>query len=267
MFDHGGYRMSHFVEFEDKNVEMAVQKACKKLNIPREKLKHDVISYGSTGIFGLVGTKKARIRVTLPDPSPKVVFETSNKKQENKNSSEEISGSVASQTEISQDQGEDHHRVDDPVDIGREALQKIIDLITADATISIEQRSNRIVFNVTGGNSAVLIGKQGQTLEAIQYLVEKIVNKNRKGRVGIHIDVEGYLEKRRINLQGLALRMAEKVKSTGKPAAIGQMNAHDRRIVHIALQDDSMVRTQSKGEGFLKKLVIFPKKNSSRKQK
>jgi spoIIIJ-associated protein len=70
-----------------------------------------------------------------------------------------------------------------------------------------------------------------------------------------------------MNLQGLALRMAEKVKSTGKPAAIGQMNAHDRRIVHIALQDDNMVRTQSKGEGFLKKLVIFPKKNSSRKQK
>jgi spoIIIJ-associated protein len=70
-----------------------------------------------------------------------------------------------------------------------------------------------------------------------------------------------------MNLQALALKMAEKVKSTGKPAAIGQMNAHDRRIVHIALQDDKMVRTQSKGEGFLKKLVIFPKKNSFRKQK
>ena len=96
--------------------------------------------------------------------------------------------------------------------------------------------------------------------------MEKIVNKNRKGRVGIHIDVEGYLEKRRMSLQRLAVNMAEKVKSTGKPAAIGQMNAHDRRIVHIALQDDNMVRTQSKGEGFLKKLVIFPKKNSSRKQ-
>jgi spoIIIJ-associated protein len=120
---------------------------------------------------------------------------------------------------------------------------------------------------VSGGNSAVLIGKRGQTLEAIQYLVEKIVNKNRKGRVGIHVDVEGYLEKRRIRLQRLAVRMAEKVKSTGKPSAIGQMNAHDRRIVHIALQDDNRVRTQSKGEGFLKKLVIFPKKNSSSKQR
>ncbi|MFO7970670.1 MAG: RNA-binding cell elongation regulator Jag/EloR [Desulfobacterales bacterium] len=262
--------MSHRVEFEEKNVEMAVKKACEELNIPREKLKHDVISYGSTGIFGLVGTKKARIRVTLPEPSPKVDFEPPNKgpeKAENENSFEQPAESVASQVEISDDEGEDHGRADDPGDIGREALQKMIDLITAGATISMEKHSNKIIFNVTGGNSAVLIGKRGQTLEAIQYLVEKIVNKNRKGRVGIHIDVEGYLEKRRTSLQGLALKMAEKVKNTGKPAAIGQMNAHDRRIVHIALQDDNRVRTQSKGEGFLKKLVIFPKKNSSRKQK
>ena len=259
--------MSHCVEFEDKNVEMAVKKACEELNIPREKLKHDVISYGSTGIFGLVGTKKARIRVTLPEPSPKVDFETSNTEQENENSYDQTAESVASQIEIPYDEGENHRMTDAPSDIGREALQKIIDLITTDATISMEEHSNRIVFNVSGGNSAVLIGKRGQTLEAIQYLVEKIVNKNRKGRVVIHIDVEGYLEKRRISLQRLAVKMAEKVKSTGKPSALGQMNAHDRRIVHIALQDDNGVRTQSKGEGFLKKLVIFPKKNSSRKQK
>jgi spoIIIJ-associated protein len=259
--------MSHCVEFEDKNVEMAVKKACEELNIPREKLKHDVISYGSTGIFGLVGTKKARIRVTIPEPSSKVAFESSNKARQNENSYEHAAESAASQIKILPDKDENDRMADDPGDIGRVALQKIIDLITTDAKISIEKRSNRIIFNVTGGNSAVLIGKRGQTLEAIQYLVEKIVNKNRKGRIGIHIDVEGYLEKRRMSLQRLALRTAERVKNTGKPAAIGQMNAHDRRIVHIALQDDNKVRTQSKGEGFLKKLVIFPKKNSSGKQK
>ena len=187
--------MSHCVEFEDKNVEMAVKKACEELNIPREKLKHDVISYGSTGIFGLVGTKKARIRVTLPEPSPKVVFEISDEEEQNESSYEQTIESVDSQTEITNDEGSDYSVVDDPRDLGQEALQKIIDLITTDATISIEKHSNRIVFNVSGGNSAVLIGKRGQTLEAIQYLVEKIVNKNRKGRVSIHIDVEGYLEK------------------------------------------------------------------------
>jgi spoIIIJ-associated protein len=259
--------MSHCVEFEDKNVEMAVKKACEQLNIPREKLKHDVISYGSTGIFGLVGTKKARIRVTLPKPSPKIDFGTTNEEEQRERSYEKAIETVDQQINVSQDEDRDHSVDDDPVNLGREALQKIIDLITTDATISTEEHSNRIIFNVRGGNSAVLIGKRGQTLEAIQYIVEKIVNKNRKGRVAVHIDVEGYLEKRRANLQRLAMRMAEKVKSTGKPSAIGQMNAHDRRIVHIALQDDNGVRTQSKGDGFLKKLVIFPKKNYSRKQR
>jgi spoIIIJ-associated protein len=101
----------------------------------------------------------------------------------------------------------------------------------------------------------------------MQYIVEKIVNKKRKDRIGIQVDVEGYLEKRRINLEKTAFRLSEKVKRTGKPATIGQMNSHDRRIVHIALKDDNMVRTQSVGEGILRKLVIFPKKNSSRKKK
>lgn len=259
--------MSRCVEFEDKNVEMAVKKACEELNIPREKLKHDVISYGSTGIFGLVGTKKARIRVKLPAPSPEVVAETSDEEKQTESSYEQNVESLDPQIEISHGVGADNGVDDDPKEVGREALQKIIDLITTDAKIMIEEYSNRIVFDVRGGNSAVLIGKRGQTLVAIQYLVEKIVNKKRKGRVSIHIDVEGYLHKRRVNLQRLAVKMAEKVKTTGKPSVIGQMNAHDRRIVHIALQDDNRVRTQSRGEGFLKKLVIFPKKNSLRKQK
>ncbi len=154
----------------------------------------------------------------------------------------------------------------DPRDLGREALQRIIDLVTTDATVSVQEGTARIFFKVNGGHAAILIGKHGQTLEAIQYIVEKIVNKQQKERVRIHIDIEGYLKNRRISLQKLAARMAEKVKRTGKPATIDPMNAHDRRIVHIALKDDSKVRTQSVGEGFLRKLVILPKRNSYRKK-
>ena len=257
--------MSPSLEFEDKNVEMAVKKACEKLNIPREKLKHDVISYGSTGIFGLVGTKKARIRVTLPKTQD-VKMEESNKKIPKTDSLDQNVKNTDFQTEADIDDTIPSPSEDDPKIIGREALQRIVDLITEDATISIEERSIRIFFDVKGGNSAVLIGKRGQTLEAMQYIVEKIVNKKRKDRIGVQVDVEGYLEKRRINLEKTAIRLSEKVKRTGKPATIGQMNSHDRRIVHIALKDDNMVRTQSVGEGILRKLVIFPKKNSSRKR-
>jgi len=258
--------MSPSLEFEDKNVEMAVKKACEELNIPREKLKHDVISYGSTGIFGLVGTKKARIRVTLPKTTQKFKIEDSNTKKQQTDSLDQTVKNTDVQMDTPSDDIERSPSEDDPQEIGREALQRIIDLITTDATISIEEKSNRFFFNVRGGNSAVLIGKRGQTLEAMQYIVEKIVNKKRKERVGIQVDVEGYLEKRRISLEKTALRLAEKVKRTGKPATIGQMNSHDRRIVHIVLKDDNMVRTQSMGEGILRKLVIFPKKSSSRKK-
>lgn len=258
--------MSPSLEFEDKNVEMAVKKASEKLNIPKEKLKHDVISYGSTGIFGLVGTKKARIRVTLPKTPKEFKIEDSNTKQQKTASLDETVRNSDLQMDAEIDDIELSPIEDDPKEIGREALQRIVDLITTDSTISIEERSNRIFFNVKGGNSAVLIGKRGQTLEAIQYIIEKIVNKKRKERVGIQVDVEGYLEKRRIGLEKTAFRLAEKVKRTGKPATMGQMNSHDRRVVHIALKDDNKVRTQSMGEGILRKLVIFPKKNSSRKK-
>lgn len=258
--------MSPSLEFEDKNVEMAVKKACEELNIPKEKLKHDVISYGSTGIFGLVGTKKARIRVTLPKTSQDSKIEDSNTKEQKTASSDQSVKNTDFQMNAAIDEIEISTSDDDPKEIGREALQRILDLITTDAKIKIQEKTNRIFFNVKGGNSAVLIGKRGQTLEAIQYIVEKIVNKQRKERVGIQVDVEGYLEKRRLSLEKTAFRLAEKVKRTGKPATIGQMNSHDRRIVHIALKDDHMVRTQSMGEGILRKLVIFPKKNSSRKK-
>jgi spoIIIJ-associated protein len=261
--------MSPSLEFEDKNVEMAVKKACEKLNIPREKLKHDVISYGSTGIFGLVGTKKARIRVILPKTSQdfkKEDKEDSTTKKQKTASLNKTLKSTEFQKDAAIDDIEPSLSEDDPKEIGSEALKRIVDLITTDATISIKERSSRLFFNIKGGNSAVLIGKRGQTLEAIQYIVEKIVNKKRKERVGIQVDVEGYLEKRRNSLEKTAFRLAEKVKRTGKPATIGQMNSHDRRIVHIALKDDNMVRTQSMGEGMLRKLVIFPKKNSSRKK-
>ena len=98
----------------------------------------------------------------------------------------------------------------------------------------------------------------------MQYLVEKIINKQCSGRTRVQVDVENYMEDRKEKLQGLALRLAEKVKRSGKPVTIGQMTGHDRRIVHLTLKDDNKIRTQSMGEGFIRKLVIFPKKNSKR---
>ena len=258
--------MSPCFEFEDKSVEKAIQKASTELNIPKDKLRHDVISYGSTGIFGLVGTKKARIRVTTPESAPELEPVSQDKaisdeafKKQTKAESETIKSAAGRECKP-------EPTTDDFKEIGQEALQRIVDLITTDAKIAVKEGRGRIFFNVNGGETGVLIGKQGQTLEAIQYLVEKMVNKRSSKRIRVQVDVEGYLQNRRFGLQKRARQLAEKAKRTGKPATMGQMNAHDRRIAHLAVKDDGGVQTQSMGEGYLRELVVYPKKNSFRKK-
>lgn len=266
--------MTPDLEFEGKNVEKAVRAACEQLNIPREKLKYDVISYGSTGIFGLVGTKKAKIHVILPETYQEPPSGEMDLEKEKERLVDEIIPPAATSTEKEDletqapvREAEIHTFPETPVALGREVLQRIIDFVTTGAEILVEEDSERISFKVEGGNSALLIGKRGQTLEAIQYLVEKIVNKRSEGRIRIQIDIEGYLEARRQSLKRLSARLAEKAKRTGKPVTIGQLNAHDRRIVHLALKEDKRVRTQSVGDGYYRKLVIFPRKYSSRKRR
>jgi spoIIIJ-associated protein len=139
--------------------------------------------------------------------------------------------------------------------------------ICEDTEIAAELQVDQIVYDVKGGNPAVLIGKRGQTLEAVQYLVDKMVNQQRSSRIRVVVDVEGYWENRRNSLRDMAKKMAEKAKQSQKPITLGQMNAHDRRIVHLALKADPSVKTQSRGEGFFRKLVIFPRKEAPQKPK
>ncbi len=258
--------MSKVIEFESSSVDKAIEKACRELNLTEETLKHDIISYGSTGIFGLVGTKKARIRVTVPDVSvPEPAPVESVDATDTALDAAEASPVTAAAEEAAETLDQ-HGLGEGPAELGREVLQQMIDFITTDATISVNNRPERIEFDINGGNTGVLIGKRGQTLEAMQYLVDKIVSKKFEQRIRVQIDVEGYLKNKRAHLENMAKRMGEKAKRTGKPISFGQMNAHDRRIVHIALKEDDQVRTQSMGDGFYRKLVIFPKKKNGRKR-
>jgi spoIIIJ-associated protein len=126
---------------------------------------------------------------------------------------------------------------------------------------------DRLLLRVEGGNSGVLIGRRGQTLEAMQFLTDKIINRYSESRVRLKVDIEGYMETRKENLRTLAHKMADKAHKTGKPATINQMTAQDRRIVHLALKDDARVRTQSMGDGYYRRLVIFPKKRGYKKRR
>ena len=264
--------MTTSFELEGKTVEKALEKASEKFDIPKDQLQYDILSYGSSGIFGLAGTKKARIRVKLAEASSQSVSEADEHHKEDQKSSEVADEPVMASEEASDGETSGEQQLytfsENPLDLGRSVLQRIIDAITTEAKISVDEDSDRILFNVVGGNAAILIGKRGQTLEAIQSLVDKIVNKHNHNndRIRIQVDIEGYLETRRGNLERMAVRLAEKSKRIGKPISLGQMNAHDRRIVHLALKGDPDVETKSRGEGHLRKLVIFPKKRNYSKR-
>ena len=270
--------MSALLEFKAKNVDKAVEKASAELKMPKEEIKYEVLSYGSSGIFGLSGAKNARIRVKLPQDSPdkKPPADTAEFNTEATPAHDASNRSEATAAMVIDDEngivtenseGQPLYSFpDDAAEIGRRVLQRIVDTITAEAEISVEENAERLYFNVNGGNAGILIGKRGQTLDAIQTIIEKVVNKRNQNRIRVLVDIEGYLETRKENLENMALRLAEKSKKIGKPISLGQMNAYDRRIVHMALKDFSEVLTRSRGEGRLRKLVIFPQKRNYSKR-
>ena len=256
------------LEFSAKNVEKAIAKASDKLNLAADKIRYDILSHGSSGIFGLAGIKKAKIRVHLPETSKEAASE-----YEISDSRDEIPGRKILSAEPLLE-GSDSAAPqpiafeENPLDLGRTVLQRIVGSITDDAEISAEENSGRLFFNINGGNAGILIGKKGQTLDAIQSLVEKIVNKHNphNDKIRVQVDVEGYLETRKANLEKLAERLADKSKRIRKPISLGQMSASDRRIVHLALKGDPDIRTKSRGDGYMRKLVIIPQKTNKQRQ-
>ena len=264
--------MSAKLEFKAKNVNKAIELASAELNLPKNELKYEVLSYGSSGIFGLSRTKKAKIRVQLPEDKLASGEKAESVIDDNINAG----GISTSHDTAATDTGKKNTNSaenpngkelysfpDDPAEMGRLVLQRIVDTITSDAKISVETVEDRLLFNVNGGNAGILIGKRGQTLDAIQTIVNKAVNKHNQNRTRVLVDIEGYLETRKENLEKMALRLAEKSKKIGKPMTLGPMNAYDRRIVHLALQDFSDVQTRSRGDGPLRKLLILPKKRNA----
>jgi spoIIIJ-associated protein len=148
----------------------------------------------------------------------------------------------------------------------KEFLKKIIEILSVEVEVTEGQEQKYGHIFIQGKDSGFLIGKKGQTLEAIQYLADKVVNKQCGKGVQVFIDVEGYIEARKVELNELAKRLAEKAQKTGKPSTISRMNAQERRIVHLALKNNKAVRTQSVGDGYYRKLIIFPKKKPSKKK-
>ncbi len=132
--------------------------------------------------------------------------------------------------------------------------------ITASSIVSYDEENATIDINIDGDEMGVLIGKRGQTLDSLQYLVSLVANKNSENYIKVKLDTENYRARRKETLENLAKNIAFKVKRTRKPVSLEPMNPYERRIIHSALQNDKFVETYSEGEEPYRKVVINIKK-------
>lgn len=129
------------------------------------------------------------------------------------------------------------------------------------AEVTYDEEERNIDINLVGENVGMLIGKRGQTLDSLQYLVSLVVNKETDNYIRVKVDTENYRERRKATLENLAKNMAHKVKRIHKSVSLESMNPYERRIIHAALQDDKYVTTHSEGDEPYRRVVIAPKKS------
>jgi spoIIIJ-associated protein len=218
-------------EISGKSVEEAVQKAAKKLGADRDQIQYTVLKEGKSGILGF-GSEEARILVEpIEAPEPE------------------------SQPE------------DDTAKLARDIINNLLkhmgfkaEASLTDPLVSEENgTTTTITFNIAGDDDiGILIGRHGQTISGMQYLVRVILAKKVANPPSVIVDVDGYKQRRYDALRATAKRLAEQVKMKKTPFTLEPMPAFERRIIHLTLANDPNVTTQSVGEGDARKVVIMP---------
>jgi spoIIIJ-associated protein len=208
------------VEISARTVEEAVEAALSELGLDRSEVEIEVLKEGKVGLFGL-GGEEARVRVT---PVAKPAIEP---------------GDVAA--------------------MAKDAVEKLLFLMKIPATVQLRAEDEApfsATLDIEGEELGLLIGRRGQTLTTLQYIVSLIVSRKLKSGVRINLDVAGYKQRRQEELHNLALRIAELVKSTRRAITLEPMSPSERRVVHLALRDDPEVITQSVGEEENRKVIV-----------
>lgn len=143
-----------------------------------------------------------------------------------------------------------------PEKIAKNFLREMFIAMGIIVNIETQLKDKQLLINLTGDDMGILIGKRGQTLDSIQYLVNLVVNKGNAPYLSITIDTENYRQRRKETLESLAYNLAKKVRQTGKKVVLEPMNPYERRIIHSALQNDKYVSTYSEGTDPYRRLVI-----------
>ncbi|WP_126429235.1 RNA-binding cell elongation regulator Jag/EloR [Brevibacillus marinus] len=197
-----------------KTIDDAIEKALKELNVPRSKVSVRVLEEPSKGLFGLIGSREAKVEV--------------------------------------------EYRFD-PVEAAREFLTEVLRNMNVQARIDVHPQGEQVLFDIVGDNLGMIIGRRGQTLDALQYLVNVVGNRQKENHVRFVLDAENYRSRRKETLENLAERIARKAVQTRRSVRLEPMSAAERKVIHSYLQNRSDVVTFSEGEEPHRYVVVAPK--------
>ncbi|MCR5716942.1 MAG: protein jag [Lachnospiraceae bacterium] len=241
----------NFELFSAKTVNDCITEACQQFSVTSDKLEYEVIEEGSNGFLG-IGSKQAVIRARVKrEEKAEPVKEVKAEKKEEAVSSEsksKVRPSTLPAEEIETKAKEFLHSV-------FVAMNMAVVIET-----SYDAQESTLNVDLSGEDMGVLIGKRGQTLDSLQYLVSLVVNTRKDEYIRVKVDTENYRQRRKETLENLAKNIAYKVKRTKRAVSLEAMNPYERRIIHSALQNDKYVTTHSEGEEPYRHVVVTLKR-------
>ncbi len=256
-----------YIEVSAKTVEDALEDAQVKLGVTSDQIEYEVLEKGSTGFLG-IGNKPALIRVwkkEMVEDAPENAEEAEVPETDTEEPlEEEMQGSVSGgeegevTEEVTGPDAEEKSREDLVACAGNFLKEVLANMGFDDAQIRIEMEEDgkSMDVEISGSNMGILIGKRGQTLDSLQYLVSLVVNRHSDSYVRVKLDTEEYRARRKETLENLARNIAYKVKKTRRPVSLEPMNPYERRIIHFALQNDPYVTTYSEGEEPYRHVIV-----------
>ena len=254
--------MSKSQEFHAATVEEAIDKACKALNVARDRVRFEVLDQGSSGFLGM-GARDARIAVEYTDaradaPAPEMAEAQLEPPAEERamqpggeaprevaRPSEDYSPAVA---EVS----------DDLIIAVDEFAISLIEAMGIDATVDVYDSGDAVAVDVTTEETGLFIGQKGETIDAVQYLLNVVTYKNRPFSKRIVVDSEGYRQRRIEAIQGMAHRTARRALREKRPLSLPPMSPAERRVIHLFLKENPDVTTSSEGEEENRRVVVTP---------
>lgn len=230
-----------------RSVEEAINEGLELLGVTRDAVRVEVLDEGTKGLFGLLGGRMARVRLTVTDGEEHPAEKEPEQGDE---------GDEAKEAELSGAEVPSQVLRDEKTMMAKSFLSGLVKRMGVQGDLVSKDDGEYVTLEITGRKLGILIGRRGQTLDAIQYLVNVAANADGKGWVRFVVDAEDYRKRREDTLRQLAMRVADKAKMYGRRQVLEPMTPQERRIIHTALQEDPDIMTYSEGEEPYRRVIV-----------